>query len=184
MDSNQDFCSYTIPKVYMWQSEIHPVTNLCHKLCIAKQNRSIGVNVASKGSPSRMRRVLLISLGMTILPKSSTLLTMPVAFIYLSPFLRCFQICASLRGRLRPWQSASAAAAGGAVLCTAKKTDSHNQCAHRSRNDGGRMIPRPYKIFTNYDASICKQRRFIRKKSFGICVGDRLPGNRLISRQP
>ena len=35
-----------------------------------------------------MRRVLLISLGMVLLPKSSTLLTMPVAFIYLSPFLR------------------------------------------------------------------------------------------------
>ena len=36
-----------------------------------------------------MRRVLLVSFGMTILPKSSTLLTMPVAFIvYLSPFLQ------------------------------------------------------------------------------------------------
>ena len=52
------------------------------------QNLSIGVNVVSKGSPSRMRRVRLISFGMTILPKSSTLLTMPVAFIYLSPFLQ------------------------------------------------------------------------------------------------
>ena len=30
-----------------------------------------------------MRRVLLISLGITILPRSSTLRTMPVAFIYL-----------------------------------------------------------------------------------------------------
>ena len=35
-----------------------------------------------------MRKVLRISLGITILPKSSTRLTMPVAFIvYLSPFL-------------------------------------------------------------------------------------------------
>ena len=32
-------------------------------------------------------RVRRISLGMTIRPRSSTLLTMPVAFIYLSPFL-------------------------------------------------------------------------------------------------
>ena len=52
-------------------------------LCIAQQKRSIGVNVVREGSPSRMRRVLLISLGMVLLPKSSTLLTMPVAFIVL-----------------------------------------------------------------------------------------------------
>ena len=57
-------------------------------LCIAKQNLSIGVNVVSKGSPSLILSVLRISLGITIRPKSSTLLTMPVAFIYLSPFLR------------------------------------------------------------------------------------------------
>ena len=57
-------------------------------LCIAQQNLSLGVNVVCKESPSQMRRVRLISLGITILPKSSTLLTMPVAFIYLSPFLR------------------------------------------------------------------------------------------------
>ena len=65
----------------------HSAIILCIRLFIAQQNRSIGVNVVSKGSPSRTRRVLRISLGITILPKSSTLLTMPVAFIiYLSPF--------------------------------------------------------------------------------------------------
>ena len=48
-------------------------------LCIAQQNLSIGVNVVSKGSPSRIFRVLLISLGITILPKSSTRRTSPVA---------------------------------------------------------------------------------------------------------
>ena len=37
--------------------------------------------VVSRGAPSLMRRVLLISLGMTILPKSSILRTIPVAFI-------------------------------------------------------------------------------------------------------
>ena len=47
------------------------------------QNLSIGVNVVYEGSPSRILKVLLISFGMTILPKSSTLRTIPVAFIYL-----------------------------------------------------------------------------------------------------
>ena len=52
-----------------------------------RMNRSLDINVVCEGSPSRILRVLLISLGITILPKSSTLLTMPVAFIvYLSPF--------------------------------------------------------------------------------------------------
>ena len=55
---------------------------------IARWNCSADVNVVRKGSPSRIRRVRLISLGITILPRSSTRLTMPVAFIYLSPFLR------------------------------------------------------------------------------------------------
>lgn len=50
------------------------------------QNLSIGVNVVYEGSPSRILKVLLISLGITILPRSSTRLTIPVAFIvYLSP---------------------------------------------------------------------------------------------------
>ena len=66
----------------------HSAVILCARLCIAMQNLSIGVNVVSKGSPSRIFNVRLISFGITILPKSSTLLTMPVAFIiYLSPFL-------------------------------------------------------------------------------------------------
>ena len=65
---------------------------LFDKLCIAQQNRSIGVNVVSKGSPSLIRKVRRISLGMTIRPRSSTLLTMPVAFIvYLSPFLQGYK---------------------------------------------------------------------------------------------
>ena len=48
-------------------------------LCIATQNRSIGVNVVSRGSPSRILKVLRISLGLTTLPKSSILLTIPLA---------------------------------------------------------------------------------------------------------
>ena len=46
---------------------------------IARLNCSSDVNVVQEGSPSRILRVLLISLGITILPKSSTLLTIPVA---------------------------------------------------------------------------------------------------------
>ena len=48
---------------------------------IPKQNRSHDVNVICDRSPSRMRMVLLISLGMTTLPRSSILRTIPVAFI-------------------------------------------------------------------------------------------------------
>ena len=48
---------------------------------ILKQYFSHCVNDVSDGSPSRMRRVRRISLGMTIRPRSSTRLTIPVAFI-------------------------------------------------------------------------------------------------------
>ena len=64
----------------------HP--RLLAKSNIEKQNTSHRVNDVCNGSPSRMRSVLLISFGMTILPKSSTRLTMPVAFIRLSPLKR------------------------------------------------------------------------------------------------
>ena len=41
---------------------------------------SLSVNI-SKGSPSLILKVLLISFGITTLPKSSIRLTIPVAFI-------------------------------------------------------------------------------------------------------
>ena len=46
--------------------KIHSAVILCAKLCIAQQNLSTGVNVVSKGSPSLILRVLLISLGITL----------------------------------------------------------------------------------------------------------------------
>ena len=49
---------------------------------IAYKNRVTGVNDVSVGSPSRILIVRLISLGITTLPRSSILLTIPVAFIY------------------------------------------------------------------------------------------------------
>ena len=57
------------------------VPALSAKLCIEIQNLSIGVNVVNKGSPSRIFKVLRISLGITILPKSSTRRTIPVAML-------------------------------------------------------------------------------------------------------
>ena len=52
---------------------------------IAKQNRSHCVNVVCDGSPSRIRIVRRISLGMTTRPKSSMRRTIPVAFIISNP---------------------------------------------------------------------------------------------------
>ena len=57
---------------------------------IARQNFSHGDNVVSDGSPSRIRMVRRISLGMTTLPRSSILRTIPVAFISL--ILRIFVV--------------------------------------------------------------------------------------------
>ena len=65
-----------------------PLTPFCYfpsreeSFSTAIRNFSNGVNVISGGSPSRIRRVRRISLGITTLPKSSIRLTIPVAFIY------------------------------------------------------------------------------------------------------
>jgi len=48
--------------------------------------RSFTVNVVSSGSPSRIRMVLRISLGMTTRPKSSMRRTIPVAFMSFKTF--------------------------------------------------------------------------------------------------
>ena len=82
---NSSFQIPTVPSltsVTMYYS--HP--RRLAKSPIAKQNLSHRVNDVCNGSPSRMRRVLLISFGMTILPRSSTRRTMPVAFIILFSF--------------------------------------------------------------------------------------------------
>ena len=55
---------------------------------IEKQYFSHCVNDVCNGSPSRILRVRLISFGITILPRSSTRRTMPVAFIVSSPLKR------------------------------------------------------------------------------------------------
>ena len=65
------------------QSSLH----LFDRSSMAKQNLSHRANVICDGSPSRIRRVRRISFGMTIRPRSSMRLTMPVAFIYCSSTL-------------------------------------------------------------------------------------------------
>ena len=60
------------------------------KSSIAAQNLSHGANVISNGSPSRMRMVRRISLGMTTRPRSSIRRTIPVAFIYADSPLTSF----------------------------------------------------------------------------------------------
>ena len=56
------------------------------------KRRSIGVNVICNGSPSRIRIVRRISFGITIRPRSSILLTIPVAFIYIKLLFAIFFI--------------------------------------------------------------------------------------------
>ena len=75
-------CNGFGPSVYMIHSSRMPTVavsvvmyyyhpRLLAKSNIEKQYFSHRVNDVSNGSPSRIRRVLLISFGMTILPRSS-----------------------------------------------------------------------------------------------------------------
>ena len=59
--------------------QLHPI--LFSNPIIPAQNLSHCSNFISNGSPSRIRMVRRISLGITTLPRSSILLTIPVAFI-------------------------------------------------------------------------------------------------------
>ena len=63
------------------QSGLH----LFDRSSMAKQNLSHRVNDVCNGSPSRIRMVRRISLGITTRPKSSMRRTIPVAFIYKFP---------------------------------------------------------------------------------------------------
>ena len=118
---------------------------------IAKQKHSQPVNVVCDGSPSRIRRVLLISLGITILPKSSTLLTMPVAFILSISFYRYLVgVDAYIDPRvdvgIRPYIYNCWIALVGTSLLRCPRTP----------EDGC-----PYNNFTNYAVSICKRQEII-----------------------
>ena len=72
--------------VFRHSSQFKPI--LFDSSSIANMNLFSDINVVSRGSPSRIRMVLLISLGITTLPRSSILRTIPVAFILSEfPFL-------------------------------------------------------------------------------------------------
>lgn len=64
---------------------VQSILHLFDRSSIAKQNLSHRANVICDGSPSRIRMVRRISLGMTTRPRSSIRLTIPVAFIYQIP---------------------------------------------------------------------------------------------------
>ena len=117
---------------------------------IAKLKISHSANVVCDGSPSRMRRVRRISLEITICPRSSTRRTIPVVFVYLSPFL-WHPSAPSLRGLAR------ASRDWGSVLF---KNDTPSVFAtlshlpHRGRQ--GHL-----QYFPNCAVSICKLRSII-----------------------
>ena len=64
--------------------------SLLWRLIMEMANSCQASNVVCDGSPSRIRRVRRISLGMTTLLRSSLRHTIPVAFIYKSPFFLLF----------------------------------------------------------------------------------------------
>jgi len=69
---------------WAWNSPylyVQPQPSRLAKSSIPKQNLSHHANVICDGSPSRMRRVRRISLGITTRPRSSIRRTIPVAFI-------------------------------------------------------------------------------------------------------
>ena len=64
---------------------------------IAKQNCSHRANVICDGSPSRIRMVRRISLGITTRPRSSIRRTIPVAFIYKNSLLHLVVLLLSVK---------------------------------------------------------------------------------------
>ena len=64
---------------------VQSIPHLFDRSSMAKQNLSHRANVICDGSPSRIRMVRRISLGITTRPRSSMRRTIPVAFIYKFP---------------------------------------------------------------------------------------------------
>ena len=65
---------------------VQSIPHLFDRSSMAKLNLSHGANVICDGSPSRIRMVRRISLGMTTRPRSSMRRTIPVAFIVVQTF--------------------------------------------------------------------------------------------------
>ena len=77
--------SHGFPKYIRHYVQFYPI--LFDKSIIPKQNRFHRSNIVCDGSPSRMRMVRRISLGITTRPRSSMRRTIPVAFMVF--LLRC-----------------------------------------------------------------------------------------------
>ena len=86
------------------------------------QNTISCVNVISEGSPILIRSVRRISFGMTTRPRSSILLTMPVAFIL------CLLLCFAILGLFRFFK-ANGIVCRGREFMHAEDFD----CSHRNR---------------------------------------------------
>ena len=83
------------------QSSLH----LFDRSSMAKQNLSHRANVICDGSPSRIRMVRRISLGMTTRPRSSIRRTIPVAFMLYLPFLCVFVMLADSTSLCLLWKN-------------------------------------------------------------------------------
>ena len=155
------------------------------------QNLSIGVNVVSKGAPSRIRRVRRISLGMTILPRSSTRRTIPVAvpgiFVGGGAPASSADRCHSLSSLYPPPAALASLPSCFHISFSFSAADKAPLCKGGWQksliSDWGIVLYRyptippsrlapchlplhkggfsPYNNFTNYDAIICKRGRFI-----------------------
>ena len=104
---------------------------------IEKQYLSHCVNDINDGSPSRIRRVLRISLGMTILPRSSTRRTMPVAFISIPLLVANSQWYCLLKmpvyaGRKQDQEKPHPICSSNAVRFSSKKITGHMCMADRA----------------------------------------------------
>lgn len=103
------FC-FTLSRILMVNGH-HFVTMYYFHPCllarssIAKQNASHRANVICDGSPSRIRMVRRISLGMTTRPRSSIRRTIPVAFMLYLPFLCVFVMLADSTSLCLLWKN-------------------------------------------------------------------------------
>ena len=79
--------------------------HLFDRSSMAKQNLSHRANVICNGSPSRIRMVRRISLGMTTRPRSSIRRTIPVAFMLYLPFLCVFVMLADSTSLCLLWKN-------------------------------------------------------------------------------
>ena len=110
----------------------------------SESTQVITVNVVCDGSPSRMRRVRLISFGITTRPNSSILLTMPVARIKTPPIAQTdpsfepsrLQMISHTSSRVRSLRESGRFMRGGQSPRRAPNAAIFRFCMRTYRNDG------------------------------------------------